>query len=288
MSVFFCDSNCELWYTKVDELGIKVIGMPYNLDGDERDYDMGRETDFVDFYKKEREGVNPKTSALNKQNYIEYFEPHLAEGNDILYVHFSNKLSGTFDFMKQAISELKEKYPERTIKTVDTLSISMGAGLIVYEAARLWKAGKSDDEIIKWVEDNRQKYSVIFVADDLNFLKRGGRVSSTVAFIGGILSVKPIMSVDVEGKLAKTGTAKGFKNAMNEMVRSMKLIGENVADHPIVIIDADNKENADYLEMIIHKEFGEGLDIWHQPVGPTIGCHCGPGTVGVIFHSAHR
>lgn len=288
MSVFFCDSNCELWYTKVDELGIKVIGMPYNLDGEERDYDMGRETDFVDFYKKEREGVNPKTSALNKQNYLEYFEPHLAEGNDILYVHFSNKLSGTFDFMKQAIDELKEKYPERTIKTVDTLNISMGAGIIVYEAAKLWKQGKSDDEIIKWVEDNRQKYSTVFVADDLNFLKRGGRVSSTVAFVGGILSIKPIMSVDIEGKLAKTGTARGFKNAMNEMVKTMKLLGENVADHPIVIIDADNKENADYLEMLIHKELGDGLDIWHQPVGPTIGCHCGPGTVGLVFHCSHR
>lgn len=288
MSVFFCDSNCELWYTKVDELGIKVIGMPYNLDGEERDYDMGRETDFVDFYKKEREGVNPKTSALNKQNYLEYFEPHLAEGNDILYVHFSNKLSGTFDFMKQAIDELKEKYPERTIKTVDTLNISMGAGLIVYEAARLWKQGKSDDEIIKWVEDNRQKYATVFVADDLNFLKRGGRVSSTIAFVGGILSIKPIMAVDIEGKLAKTGTARGFKNAMNEMVKIMKLLGENVADHPIVIIDADNKENADYLEMLIHKELGDGLDIWHQPVGPTIGCHCGPGTVGLIFHCSHR
>jgi len=249
---------------------------------------MGRETDFVDFYKKEREGVNPKTSALNKQNYLEYFEPHLAEGNDILYVHFSHELSGTFDFMKQAIDELKEKYPERTIKTVDTLSISMGAGIVVYEAAKLWKAGKSDDEIIKWVEENRQKYATIFVADDLNFLKRGGRVSSTTAFVGTMLSIKPIMAVDVNGKLAKTGTARGFKNAMNEMVKTMKLIGENVADHPIVILETDNKDNADYLEMLIHKELGEGLNIWRQYIGPTIGCHCGPGTVGLVFHAAHR
>lgn len=145
MNVFFCDSNSELWYTKAEELGIKVIGMPYNIDNDERDYDLGKNTDFNDFYTRLKNGSIAKTSALNTQNYIDYFEPVLASGNDVLYVHFSNKMSATFDYMKQAIDILKEKYPNNTVKYVDTLSIAIGEALIVYEAAKLWKKGASDE-----------------------------------------------------------------------------------------------------------------------------------------------
>lgn len=287
MSVFFCDSNCELWFTKVDELGIKVIGMPYNIDDEERDYDMGRETDFEDFFTRVKNGSMPKTSALNKQNYIDYFEPVLASGQDIIYVHFSSNLSGTFDFMNSAIEELKEKYPERTIKTVDTYAISMSAGLIVYEAAKRWKAGASDDEIITWVEENRQKFTEYFMVEDLNHLKRGGRLSGTAAFFGTLLNVKPILKVSSDGKIVKDGTAKGNRKSIAYMIDKMKEIGENIADYPIVIIDAISHENAELLKQEILK-FIPDADIWHQPIGPTIGTHCGPGTVGVVFHAKQR
>ena len=287
MSVFFCDSNCELWYTKVDELGIKVIGMPYNIDDEERDYDMGRETDFEDFYARVKNGSMPKTSALNKQNYIDYFEPVLASGQDILYVHFSSNLSGTFEFMNSAIEELKEKYPERTIKTVDTYAISMSAGLIVYEAAKLWKAGKSDDEIIAWVENNRQKFTEYFMVEDLNHLRRGGRLSGAAAIVGTVLGIKPILKVSSEGKIVKDGTAKGHRKSIAYMVDKMKEIGANVADFPIVVISATAPELAETLKQEILKLIPDA-DIWTQPIGPTIGTHCGPGTVGVVFHAKQR
>ncbi len=287
MSIFFCDSNCELSYKKVDELGIKVIGMPYNIDDVERDYDMGRKTDFVDFFTKIQNGLMPKTSALNKQNYIDYFEPVLAGGNDIIYVHFSHNLSGTFEFMNSAIEELKEKYPERTIKTVDTLSISMSAGLIVYEAAKLWKSGSTDDEIIKWVEENRQHYTAYFVVEDLNHLKRGGRLTSTAALFGTMLNIKPILKIDSDGKIIKDGTERGRKKAILYMINKVKELGSNIADHPIVVLNANAPKGGEELKAEVLKVVPEA-DIWEQSVGPTIGSHCGPGTIALVFHCKSR
>jgi DegV family protein with EDD domain len=287
-SVFFCDSDCELWYTYLDELGIKLIGMPYIIDGVSQDYDMGRNTDFKKFYDKIRKGSIPTTAALNEQNYIDYFEPVLKNGQDILYVHFSNKLSGTFAYMDKAIIDLKMKYPERKITTVDTLGICTLAGVIVYEAALMWKNGKSDEEVAKWVEENRQHFAAYFVVDDLNHLKRGGRISATTAIFGSILSIKPLLYISEEGKVEKCGVAQGFKKGIVQLVNYMKEKGENVADYPISIVDADNKESADYLESLIKDYVGEDAVIWRQPVGPVIGTHCGPGTIGLIFHCSKR
>lgn len=125
MYQLFCDSNCELWHTEAKELGLNVIRMPYVLDGEEYYYDLGEKTDFKHFYDRMRAGAVPTTSAINEQNYIDYFEPVLKEGKDIYYITFSHKLSATFESMDRAIAALKEKYPDREIRTFDTKSISL-------------------------------------------------------------------------------------------------------------------------------------------------------------------
>ena len=289
MSVFFCDSDCELWYDKIDELGIQTIEMPYSINGgDEIGYDFGRDTDFVKFFDDMRKGANVKTHALNEYDYINYFEPHLKNGDDIIYVHFSSEMSGTFASMNKAIKSLKEKYPDRTIKTVDTKSICMGAGIIVYMSALLWKNGASDDEIIKWVEDNRDKYATYFVVEDLKYLKQGGRVSPTVALIGNCLAMKPILSIKSNGKIEKVNTARGFKKGVRTLVDYLVQLGDNVKDYPIVIIHADNVEYAEYTRDLIKQAIGDDADIWMQPIGPVIGAHAGPGTIGLIFHAKNR
>ena len=152
MSVFFCDSNCELWYDKVEELGINFISMPYTIDGEEYYYDLGKNTDSKQFFDKMRKGASAKTSALNMNDYVDIFEPVLANGDDVLYVSFSHKMSGTFNSLNLAKEELLAKYPDRKITVVDTENISMGAGIIVYFAAKLHNEGASDDEVIRFVE----------------------------------------------------------------------------------------------------------------------------------------
>ncbi|MBQ8749736.1 MAG: DegV family protein [Clostridia bacterium] len=288
MSVFFCDSNCELWHTKAKELGLNVIKMDYIVDGEEYFYDLGENTDFKAFYDKMRAGSVPKTSALNAQDYINYFEPHLKAGEDIIYVHFSSKLSGTFNNLNTAIDELKKTYPERKIDVVDTLSISMGAGIIVYFAGRMWKDGATNAEIIKWVEENRGKFAGVFLVEKLDYLHRGGRISATTKIVGNLLGIKPKLAIGEDGTLEKVGTSKGFSNGIGDLIKTMKEIGEDVAKYPIVVLSADNEKFENFLEEQIRKEFGIDVEIWRQPVGPVIGTHCGPGTVAVVFHSSRR
>ena len=288
MSVFFTDSNSELWHTEVEKLGIEYISMPYTLEDVESGYDLGKSHNFEKFYSKLRKGVMPSTSALNPQNYIEIFEPFLKAGEDILYVTFSRQMSATFDFMDQALEVLKEKYPERSIKYVDTKSISLGAGLIAYEAALLHKKGATDDEVIKFVEDIRDEFGVFFTVDDLMHLKRGGRLSAVSAVVGSVLGIKPMIGVNDEGKLQNFDKVAGRRKAIQYLANLVKTRGKNVADYPIGIIHADCEADALVLKEKVQEIVGQDARIWVQPVGPTVGTHCGPGTIGIAFHVKHR
>ena len=288
MSRFFCDTNSDLWFTIADELGVDVISMPYSLDGEESGYDLGRNTDFVDYYYRLGSGADAKTQALNMQNYIDYFEPVLQAGEDIIYVHFSRKMSGTFAQMDNAIAHLKEKYPDRKITTVDTKMISLGEGLMVYEAAMLWKNGATDEEIVEFVEENRNHFALYFTVKDLTQLKRGGRLSAVSYVAGTLLNIKPIIRVDEEGVLNKCETVKGVKTGLKTLADKVKFLGDDVQNHPIIIAHADAPQFADEIESILIQTFGDNLKIWKQYIGPTVAAHCGVGAVGIAFHSKSR
>lgn len=281
MSKFFCDTNCELWYTRFDDFDAQCIKMPYTVNGEERFYDLGRETDNRKFFDAMRAGASVKTQALNENDYLEYFEPVLAAGEDILYVHFSSAMSGTFQSMEKAMDTLKEKYPERKITVVDTKNISMGAGMTVYYAAKMHESGASDEEVVQFVEKFREKVRVYFTVDDLVYLKRGGRLSAFKAMIGTILKLKPIISTSEEGKLVNILNAKGRKKALHTLVDYLESDRVDL-NYPISIMNADTDEDtAVIVEMI--KEKYPNAEIWEQLVGPVVGCHCGPDTIGMIF-----
>lgn len=288
MSVFFTDSNCELWWEKQEKLGIEYISMPYTLGDTEYYYDLGKEHNFKEFFDKVKGGEMPITSALSPQNYIDIFTPYLDNGQDILYVHFSSNLSGTFNFLEQAIKELKEKYPKQSIRHVDTLSITLGAGILVYEAAIMHKRGATDEEIIAFVEREREHYATYFTVDDLKHLVRGGRLSNTSAFFGGLLNIKPILRVSEEGKIEAVGKVSGRKKSILELASQLERLGQNVADHPIGILHADAESDALILKERIQEIVGNDAEIWVQPIGPTIGSHCGQGTLAVVFYAKNR
>lgn len=284
MSRFFCDSNCELNFKECEELGVNIIYMPYTQNGVEKFYDMGKDKEtLLEFYRGMKNGDKVVTNALNPQDYINYFEPVFKAGEDILYVHFSSNLSGTFTFMRQAVDELLAKYPERKFKCVDTSSISIGAGLLVYEAAKLHKAGASDEEVIQFVENTRDKLRLYFMVDDLNHLKRGGRVSSTTAFFGTLLGIKPVLTVTKEGKLEKYDVVGGRKKAINFFMNKLETnMTEDTLKYPIIALHADSQKEGDELEHRIREKYPEAI-VWNYLIGPTIGTHCGPGTLAVVF-----
>ena len=287
MYQLFCDSNCELWHTTVKELGLNLIRMPYTLDDEEFFYDMGENTDFKAFFDKMRDGAVAKTSALNEYAYTEYFEPVLARGEDIYYITFSHQMSGTFNAMKSAIAQLKEKYPERELRYIDTKLISLGSGSVTYYAALKYKEGATMDELDEYITDLVAHTATYFVVNDLTYLHRGGRVSGLSKVVGNLLGIKPILYFNEEGKILNIEKAKGFKKALSIILGYMKTKGSELDKYKVFVLQADCETEANAFVDNIKAAFGD-LDIVVQPVGPVIGAHCGPGTIGLIFHAKEK
>ena len=285
MYQLFCDSNCELWHTKVKELKLNLIRMPYVLDsGEEIFYDMGEQHDFKGFFEAMRQGATPKTAALNEYAYTEYFEPILARGEDIYYITFSHQMSGTFNAMKNVIAQLKEKYPEREIRYKDSKLICMGSGLVTYYGALKYHEGATMDELDAYLDELIEHTAMYFVVNDLTYLYRGGRVSGVSKVVGNLLGIKPILYFNEEGKILNIEKAKGFKKAQSRLIEFMKEKGTELDKYKVFVLHADCEEDANGFVAAIKAQFGE-LDIELQPVGPVIGSHCGPGTLGLVFHS---
>ncbi len=287
MAAIFFDTDCELWYTEADELGVNVIKMPYTIDDEEYFYDLGRGYDYKHFFQRMREGAMPITSALNPQQYTEIFEPYFAKGEEILYISFSSQLSGTFGHLETALKDLNARYPGVKFTRFDTKNISAGAGIMVWKAVKFYQAGHTIDETVAYLEELSPHISTHFMASDLNHLHRGGRLSKAAAVMGTMLGIKPLIRVNDEGKLEVYEKAKGEKKVIASFLNSIAEKGSELDDYPIIVLDADNPELGDKLVAKIHEAY-PNVEIWHHPVGPVIGTHCGPDLVGLIFHSTHR
>lgn len=286
MSVLLCDSNCELWYTRLKELGIDFISMPYFYNEKEYYYDLGENTDFSAFYSAVRGGSVPKTMGLNPEDYKQIFEKYFSRGEDVVYISFSHEMSGTFLQLDVALKELKEKYPERKCTIFNTKSISLGAGIQVEAAGRWKQEGKSDEEILSLLEEFRNHSCVYFTVDDLMHLKRGGRLSAATAVAGTILGIKPILTLNEKGGLGVLEKASGRKRSLKYLYD--KVVAElTMPEYPLYIVDADAKEEADHLAEKVKAARPE-VTIVRQTVGPVIGAHAGAGTIGVIFGGDKR
>ena len=282
MAAIFCDTDCELWYTHARELNLEVIRMPYIIDGEEKLCDLGEETDSHDFYTKMRNGASASTAGLNQQIYYDTFAPFFKRGEDILYIAFSSKLSGTFEYLDLAIAELKKQYPNVKFRKFDTLNICMGAGLLVYMAGKYCREHGDDiDATYAYLEKNVNKIGIYFVVDDMKYLARGGRISPAKAKIGNLMNIKPVLTVE-DGKLDVCSKQNGTKKAYKYMLDTFASTYENIDNAPVVIVDADCGDVADAFEEKV-REINPSVTIWRQPIGPVIGAHAGPGALGFIF-----
>ena len=285
----FTDTDTDITPQVAAEYDCFMISMPYSIDGNTvYPYKDFREFDAHAFYDTLRGGILPNTSAISEQQYTEYFEPVFAAGDDILYIHFSRAMTMTFDNMDKAVAALKEKYPERRFWEIDTKGITILSYIIVRAAGDLLKAGKSAEEVVEWAKTEVDHYAVYFFADDLRFFKHSGRVSGLAAFMGTLVGVRPIIYMNEEGKMVSVGKERGRARAVERLVKYVEELGDDVKNHRIVIGNADAKELADEVAVLLRQKFGDDLNIEFVEVNPTAGSHCGPDTVGVTFHAIHR
>ena len=288
MLKIYTDTDTDINPVVAAEYGYKLISMPYSIDAKTvYPYEDFETFDAHAFYDTLRSGVLPTTSAISKEQYLNYFIKDFIEGNDILYVHVSRAMTNTFDAMDQAVAELKSKYPGSRFEEIDTKGITTISYAIVREVGDLVKAGKSLDEILEWAKTEVDKFAMYFFADDLKFFRRSGRVSGLAAAMGTLIGVRPIIHMSQEGKMVSVGTEKGRIKAMNRLVDTIAELGEDVAAHRICIGHTDAPEIAHEVGRQIEERFGK-QNIVYVDVNPTAGSHCGPNGVGVCFHAKHR
>lgn len=277
--VIVSDSTLDLSQDMVNDLQIEVIPMKYIINDK---ICIDGEHSSKDFYDELRKGVSVSTTQINTEEFFEFFSKYLSEGKDILYIGFSSGLSGTYNNAVNASKQLQEIYPKNKVIVIDSVSASVGQGLLIYYVALKKKAGYSIEELEKWVIENRTKLCHWFTVDDLHHLKRGGRISATVAVIGSVLNVKPLLFVDNDGKLKISEKVRGRKKTLDLMVSKMRNSYLNVDNLAVSICHGDCLEDAEYVAKKIKDEFSiENIII--RPMGSIIGAHTGPGTLGLGF-----
>ena len=286
--VIMTDSSCDLAYDMVQDLGIQVLPLSFHIgDKSYHNYADNRDMSPEEFYAQVRSGAMPTTAAVNPDQYTAAMEPVLASGRDVLILSFSSGLSATYQSSKIAADEMAEKYPDRKIFAVDTLCASMGQGLLVWYAVQKQRAGAGIEEVRDWVEANKLRVIHWVAVDDLSHLKRGGRISATTALVGGMLSIKPIIYVDREGKLVNVAKTRGHAAALQFLVDKAVAEAVDPEEQTIFISHSDCLADAQKVGEAIREKL-HVKDVVYNFIGPVIGSHTGTGTVVLFYLGAGR
>lgn len=284
--VIYTDSGCDIRSELLKEWGVKYSLLTFQFENENKEYsneDMGIDV----FYNRMKVGDVARTSAINPDSFSSAFEKILKTGKDILYLGFSSGLSTTYNSARIAAEELLADFPDRKIITVDTLSASAGQGLMIYLVSEKKKAGATIEETAAYAEEIRPKLCHWFTPESLTYLKRGGRVSPTVAFVGTVLGIKPILHVDNIGKLVNVTKVRGRKASLNALVEKYGELAEDKKNGTVFISQADCPDDANYIEAQLKEKYGADVQVITD-IGPVIGAHAGPGTIALFFVGKER
>lgn len=280
-------STCDLTKEYLEKHNIPFIPYSYTI-GNVLYFDDCSEATRQDVYKKMRNGDLLTTSAINEFTYREFFEKILTDGKDIIFLDMSRCLSSSHKYCADAIEELKEDYPDRTIVNVDTCCVSGGLGMLVENAVELHEAGKSMEEVVAWIDENKLKIAHRFTVDNLTWLKRGGRVSNAAALVGNLLSIKPVLYVPNDGSLCVAEKVRGRKKALNTILDSLRKDIKNPEGMVFRINHADCLEDAELVKSALLEEFPSIKEITISGLGVVIGAHCGPGLFTIFYMTDKR
>ena len=289
--ILSCCSTADMPKSFFEERNVAYVCFHFNMDGKDYPDDLGESMPFPEFYKRIEEGAQPTTSQVNVDEFTNFFEPFLKEGQDILHVSLSSGLSGSFNSASIAARDLMEKYPERTIKVVDSLGASSGFGVLMTYLADLRDEGKSLTEVYDWAEKNKLRVHHWFFSTDLTSYKRGGRISATSAMVGTLLGICPLLNMDNEGHLIPRKKIRTKKKVIEELVNMMK---EHVEDGPdykgyCYISNSACEEDAEKVRDLV-EAYCPNLKgkVLINSIGTVIGSHTGPGTVALFFLGDER
>lgn len=284
------DSACNLTEDLLKEYDIEVISFKCTIDGEEYVcYEEGRDdqADGKWFYDKIREGADVKTSLISPGDIVDRLSVYLENGYDVLFTCMSAKLTGTYQSALVAKESLEEDFPDRKIIMVDSMGASFGEGLLCIEASKMRKTGAGIDEVYKWIVDNRLRMRHIFTVDDLQYLKKGGRISQVENIIGSILNIKPLLYASDEAKIDKLATVRGRKKSLDALVNDYVKYAYEPEKQTIAIAHCDCKEEALYIADKIN-ELRPPKELIIRVYDRCSGTHVGPGALCIFFMGKDR
>ena len=284
--VITTESTCDLWKFLKDEPDVAFIPLSYTMDGVEI-YDNDPNVSSEDFYNAMRNGKNANTTLVNFERFCNFFESFLKEGKDVLHLSFTSGLSGTCANAFLAAEELSKVYPNNRVVVIDTLCASAGQGALVHKAIKLRENGMNLDNLAKWAEDIKLNVCHHFTVMDLKYLERTGRVSKVAAIVGTLLSVKPVLHVDDNGKLVAINKVRGRKQSLSALLSAMEKTMGDWENDTVYISQADCKDDAEFLAGEI-KSAHPNTEVIITDIGAVIGSHAGPGTVALFFFGDKR
>lgn len=289
--VLSCCSTADLSKEYFEARNIPFVCFHFTIDGVEYADDLGQSMPFDEFYARIAAGAMPTTSLVNTAQFIEFFEPFLQAGQDILHLSFSSGLSGTYAAATLAQEELKERYPERKLVIVDSLGASSGYGLMVDTLADMRDYGVSLQDAADWIESHKLNLHHWFFSTDLTHYKRGGRISPTAFVVGSILNINPLMNMNETGHLTPRFKINGKKRVIREIVKQMELHAENGLDYDkkCFISNSACREDAEAVAALVEATFPKlNGKVLINSVGTVVGSHTGPGTVALFFWGDSR
>lgn len=289
--IISCCSTADLTKEHFEKRNLQYICFHYELDGKEYKDDLGQSMPFEDFYRAMQNGAETKTSQVNAAEYEEYFESFLKEGKDILHVCLSSGISGSYNSANIAKDMLQEKYPDRKIYVVDSLTAASGFGLLMDKLADLRDEGMNIDELHEWVEANKLKLHAWFFSSDLTFFIKGGRISKTSGLVAGVLNICPLLNVDVNGKLVARQKIRTKRKVIEAIEKKMEEHAQDGLDYSgkCYISQSACYEDAKAVADLVEERFPKlNGKVLINSIGTTIGSHTGPGTVALFFWGDER
>lgn len=288
MSVlYYTDSCADLPQSYCKQHNLRVIPLLYKVNEQEYYDDFGQSLSYHSFYDLLRGGMTSSTSQISTYTFLELFRPVLEKGDDIFYIVFSSALSGTYQSAMMAKEQLLKEFPQRRMFVWDSKCASMGQGLLVHYALRMRDEGKTPEEVYAWLEENTKNLAHWFTVADLNHLRRGGRVTATAAFLGTMLSIKPVLHVDDVGALIAIEKVKGRARSLRTLADQIEKTAINPESQTMFISHGDCQADAELVMTMIKERFGV-KDFLIHPIGPVIGSHSGPDTIALFFLAKNR
>lgn len=277
-------STCDMDHDWLEKNSIPMISYTFEVNDKVYIDDCEDETKRA-LYAEMREGHQPRTSQITAFAYYEFFKELLEKNKNIIFLDMDKALSASFFNCQRAAEDIRDEYPDANLYIMDTRCVTMGLALLIKKMVALKNEGKSMQEVIDYAEKTKMRIAHRFLVDDLEWLRRGGRLSNASAFVGSLLSIKPLIYVDDEGKLVSFSKVRGKKKAMKELLASCDHDIGDPTGKDIIVGHSDNLEECEKFVEMVKEKYPSIASISIQELGPVIGCHVGPGFLAIVYIS---